>query len=1460
MKQSQYSTHDEDASKHRQFPPPPPPPRRQHLARGYSAGSSSSSLQPSSFAPYGNNYTRSKSGSSNNNAAALKFNPSYTDAPTSFASYTDTATAASSSQKAAVTEEATRRHYQNIATAEAGNAAADVYYPQTVTTQHNNDNTQQRQQYQSISDDNVSSYYGGKDTLKSRNNNNNDGSAITSSALRSYPPPNSLQSSNSSSYMLGSGTKQTTINSNNKQTTPHNNNNNNGGIAILIFPPLLLLLTYEMPSSIPLLLLFCVSLIVYAVDLSNFGNGGCYYTLVGIWGGWAVMSATMAHALITAGLDNNSNSGYVVNVGGDGDDDESSEIGDDNGELRMSRFMGIIVVMGHLLVSVVLLFCLATWTTLQFQWLTQRMPRLARLLERILHFTLPPVSASIIAYELLNLSSMSSSYITWGVDLMALILPYMFASHLTLGIWLVGAAPSVMGGSEEGNEEEEVSTKTYSKEDKKNDYSKRDKSALFECAINPWEGRMLSNLLVFAPSLIHAATFRQRIIYSYASWDDVFDFILVSTVPYLLHYLLASNGVLDENWRRSLNWFLKAGTSTAGGGRTIRGAAVPMTISLLASTAFQHRYLIALCARASYIINGHEGVVSATMATTYLTVSVLLMYASFWFLGRQHEDGTPLLGEYHEDVFQLLLGSSAIFLGLSFSPPWSFLPIPMLLIECMALWVLTKQLRWTALTIFVMFTVGILAITYRLTFLNETVDILPNKKIILKRFAQYALYAGMLLTFFVGLVHRAPGGVLEKQMKKWDATGICLTIYCLVLVVLEFALLRCPMPIYSRDNFEVGRVAVYSPATAYITGLLCLIIAWHLNRNKFIKAPCSILSSSIAVAKMIAVLIEENLLDGDDSLKMIYIRWTVTAALLTTISAPYLLVPVHVKMPAHNKKFGPSGKPDSNIPQNARAKVIGYCFVVLPLVIVTSVRLVIEPLVGILIGHGNSASYFASPKLSEVIGYSVSIWGLAVLQMINHFLPDGGADAIRRLSALIFVMGLFVAFSAPAIPGTNYYAADESLYKSLSSLDTDDNNSSGGWGLISAFLAIMLAITGPLELSEVHGKSGRTDTHHLLRLMIFGTMFGCGLAWFITMQSMNKDIFIPIFVTSFSTMAMSFLGTVASVMSYFLETKDFGEAEQIANVWAGVGFPLTIVSAPLVSVSLSAHAHPFGIGGWASTYLSVCGIVTGAYTILIRMRGEKNSTTRGYGNASCVMSWACAISVIYGRYGVSGVGVVGATSVAGIPMSVLGTLLCSPILLLLEGEPSDGGKKYYQSSSKSTKKGLCLPSLTRSNWYVPPMAATVTTFVVATIYAIFLRGSGLSKFSLLFGAEEAIKHHNSRKTSRGGTIDKVAMLAQNSIVHTKTMINAARLNESGLWTSKSFTGPILHLAGLLLILPFLYSMMNDAWRGKSPTASRVRMLLPLSILSMFIGRGIPSLVAAAMLTFVGGLMQLSSAK
>jgi hypothetical protein len=64
-------------------------------------------------------------------------------------------------------------------------------------------------------------------------------------------------------------------------------------------------------------------------------------------------------------------------------------------------------------------------------------------------------------------------------------------------------------------------------------HSKRNKAAAttLSCAISPREGRALSYLLVYTPGIIHLVMFRQRIVYSYASWDDLYDFIFTATLP-----------------------------------------------------------------------------------------------------------------------------------------------------------------------------------------------------------------------------------------------------------------------------------------------------------------------------------------------------------------------------------------------------------------------------------------------------------------------------------------------------------------------------------------------------------------------------------------------------------------------------------------------------------------------------------------------------------------------------------------------------------------------------------------------------------------------------------------------------------------------------------------------------------------------------------------------------------------
>ena len=104
-------------------------------------------------------------------------------------------------------------------------------------------------------------------------------------------------------------------------------------------------------------------------------------------------------------------------------------------------------------------------------------------------------------------------------------------------------------------------------------------------------------------------------------------------------------------------------------------------------------------------------------AVTFLTASTVLGYASAWLYGRAAGDGSGgrLLGEYHEDAFQLLLSASAVCLGLSCGFGVAFLPVPVLLAVSVALWIITRQLRWAFLTIFVLFTVGSILAAYRLS-------------------------------------------------------------------------------------------------------------------------------------------------------------------------------------------------------------------------------------------------------------------------------------------------------------------------------------------------------------------------------------------------------------------------------------------------------------------------------------------------------------------------------------------------------------------------------------------------------------------------------------------------------------------------------------------------------------------------------------------------------------------------
>jgi hypothetical protein len=374
--------------------------------------------------------------------------------------------------------------------------------------------------------------------------------------------------------------------------------------------------------------------------------------------------------------------------------------------------------------------------------------------------------------------------------------------------------------------------------------------------------------------------------------------------------------------------------------------------------------------------------------------------------------------------------------------------------------------------------------------------------------------------------------------------------------------------------------------------------------------------------------------------------------------------------------------------------------------------------------------------------------------------------------------------------------------------------------------------------------------------MLFSVMFGSGVSWFITIQSMSQENFLILMVTSLSCMVVSFFGTVTCVLGYFLELESFDEVDQMAKVWVGAFVIFGVITGVPTLVLSNLSTHAFGAGGWLSTYLAVSCCVTSALSWVLRLRPSKNQTSRGLGNLSCITSYVFAIIVLYGRFGVAGLDYAfDVTTIMGIPVSVFGTFLISPMLLALEGEVSNDRRsrvsRISTTNAKPPKKtmGLTLKNLSASNRLVPLIVGSLLVFFTATLYAIFLRGS------FLFGSTVA-KSHVDVFSNVFGKKDALAAMAEKAISQSQALVVSARLAGSGLWTSDNILGPLIHLGGLAAAVPSAFLLVSQMWSGVNVPKAQVVFALPLNSFPLLLCRGIPSLRAAALIGFAGGIFQL----
>ena len=1223
-----------------------------------------------------------------------------------------------------------------------------------------------------------------------------------------------------------------------------------------------------MTQFVPLQLFFIGTLLIYGMDLANIHRT---YTLYMIW-------ITSIVQIIT-------NIWFQLLRIEDGTDDD------------------IAMVLFSTGVHAMFFLSTAAWYTLQCQWLvpttaaatnatTSNHPTSStngssndhhhhhhsddhrdstfRQLESMLHGILPPIFAALVTGSMSHWLERTA-----GMEFATIATPYLFVLWMTLAMLMVGTLPSSLVKIPNPSDTVVNHEVTY--------HDAMDEYYCFPRAIAMGHVR----LLIYLPGMIHFVNSWNRIVSRYVTYDDIYDLVLILTIPYIafvaviraLHttnILPSPYGVALSNYQ--YNNQQQQQKHPPSKLRDHIGFAV---LTFVASWSLQQRYLISMCHSLSYHYFGTQ--VPTWQCTMYWSLTTLLLYVVVFVWGRMDPNNHQLLfGEYHEDVVQLILAAVGLCFGKAFGLPWSMTPLPILGILGLIFWINTRMLRYLSIVLFVIHSIGVVMFTYRYVGIDQTLSLpLPKIEVSLVRFGMLLTVLSVLIGLISGLAIRSSGGYMASLLKKLDVVGVLSILYTLLLMTVEITLLKRPVPLNELKGFDFTDEYVdgtlYDVPKVLFTSAVMIAIVLFMKRIRMLHEWSAAVILSLSMGKAIAIYTYATQVDlgignyhsHDKRGTDIVYRALIAAILCATMFVPRVfLEPVRLKNSMRSRRTSNTAGRVSGptIPPYAIRLIGIYAFVFVPISLVATLPYVVFPFINALRAQFTQTSYYlSSPPISELIGSAVALWGLSLISMLNHFLPDGGAEAWKKLASLTFLMGLGIYFVAPTI-GLGVGSAMYNPYAPMSSVGRQliirGKIRTAGWGIISAAMATLLAVAGPLELKERVPPSGRKDKYLLLRTMIFCLLFGGGVSWFVVLQCMSESEWILVILTVLAAMVLAFLGTVATVLGYYLELQNFDDIEQIAKTW----FYGLLVFLPITGIPhllYSDAPHWFGPGGWLTPYLGVGSLTSFSFTLSLLYRHGKDSQTKGLGNAACIVSWLLSNIILYGRNGIAGLDPnFDVSTIAGIPISVVGTILLSSILLALDGESSissrgrGGGRGTVTTSVRNRHAfwRLNLNQLDRRNQWFPSLGGTFAIFMLASLHVIFLRGSGWLSW---FGVSVSRSHNDAIEYAipgSGGENAALVALVKNAVA--QSLDTSALLDRAGFWTATNVLSPVLHVLGALSVFPSFFLLQKQYWWAKTVPSFHISVAIPFNVIPIVLSRSIPSLTATAFITIICAIMQL----
>lgn len=474
-------------------------------------------------------------------------------------------------------------------------------------------------------------------------------------------------------------------------------------------------------------------------------------------------------------------------------------------------------------------------------------------------------------------------------------------------------------------------------------------------------------------------------------------------------------------------------------------------------------------------------------------------------------------------------------------------------------------------------------------------------------------------------------------LNKIDAWGFTCVGYIIFVMLMEGCLLHEHMN--SRGDYYL-----YSDTMVIITSF-CLVGMTHvLKRRQAIKELSYLLSMSLSIGKGIASMIE---CDTDLTKHVDFISSSTAATLfLFVLGAPYIIMKTNHLSETHGQHFG---KKPRLIPQKTSIYIALYCFVILPLSIICSLS-ILRSVINMVM-DGFRETYYSRPlNIVEAISCSMLIWGSCVLLMLNHHLPNGCAAAWTNGALLSFILGLFLY-----IISSTFSIFDDCenislfLFASLSSAGStrQRQDEKGVWGLVVAFLSLLIPLSGPMTLPKYSASRREGDKIRGVRFTFFCLMFSCGSTWFLVFQCYDTFSTFETVVHLVSSMLISLIYT-STIVSSITETLKRSDVVKMGETSMYVASACSVCS----TITFNFSANGAGI------HMSILLLFWAFYSFLLglsirrRSQSTSNMNMRSLGNLCFVISWLLPTTVVYGYFGIASIDVGSKyDQILGIPVS-----------------------------------------------------------------------------------------------------------------------------------------------------------------------------------------------------------------